>query len=94
MRSDVTDLLTMLVALAHGAYEASPVPAAILAHLGLGGFTTTKVVFVAVMCANLANTHRAYPKHRLLTHREVQLYCVVVALIVASHVWVITRVVA
>jgi hypothetical protein len=53
--------VTTLVALAHGAYEASPLPAAILAHLGMGGFITAKVLFVAVMCANLAYTHRYYP---------------------------------
>jgi uncharacterized membrane protein YcjF (UPF0283 family) len=65
-----------------------------LAHLCLGGFITARVLCVAVTCANLAYTHRAYPKHRWLTHRAVQVYCVVVALLVASNVWVITRVVA
>jgi hypothetical protein len=61
---NAADLGTTLFALAHGAYEASPVPAAILAHLGVAGFITTQVLFVAVMCANLAYTHRAYPNHR------------------------------
>jgi hypothetical protein len=59
-----------------------------------GGFITAKVLFVGVLCTNLVYTHQAYPKYRWLTGRGAQVYCVVVALIVASNLWVIARVVA
>jgi hypothetical protein len=43
------------------------------------------------MRVNLVYARRRYPKHRWPTLREAQVYCVVVALIVASNVWVIAR---
>jgi hypothetical protein len=88
---NAADLGTTLIALARGAYEASPVPAAILAHLGLAGFVAAKVAVVGIMCANLVYAHRRYPKHAWLAVREAQVYCAFVAVIVASNVWVIAR---